>query len=115
MKRAPHLQLLALVLAAACGSPAGDSKDGALIYGSMCAACHGDAGKPSEAMATRLGVRDLTDPAVRTRLTPAHVAEQVRGGSQNKLMPAFDGALTPAQIEAVSAFVASPGFVTPAK
>lgn len=109
------MRAVLLVLLAACGSPAGDSKDGATIYASMCAACHGATGKPSEAMAARLGVRDLTDPAVRSRLTPAHVAQQVRTGSSNKLMPAFDRALTPEQIDAVAEYVASPAFVTPAK
>jgi mono/diheme cytochrome c family protein len=102
-----------LVILVACGSPAGDSVDGSTIYASMCAACHGPTGKPNEAMAARLGVKDLTDPAVRARLTPAHVEQQVRSGSENKLMPSFAGALTPAQIAAVAAFIASPAFVTP--
>jgi mono/diheme cytochrome c family protein len=102
-----------LVLVAACGTPAGDSKDGAQIFATMCATCHGPTGKPDAAMVARLNVRDLTDPTVRRKLTPAHVEQQVRTGSANKLMPSFTGALDEAQIKAVAAFVASPAFVTP--
>lgn len=64
-------------------------------------------------MAAQLKVRDLTDPAWRTKATPSLVAHQVRSGSMNKLMPSFTGALSEAQITAVAAYVASPAFVTP--
>ena len=39
------------------------------------------------------------------------VENQVRNGSQNKLMPAFAGALSDDQISAVAAYVASAGFM----
>ncbi len=102
-----------MVATACSGDPTGGSGDGATVFQSMCASCHGPTGKPSEAMAARLGVRDLTDPALRTKLTVAHVENQVRSGSSNKLMPSFSGALTEEQIKAVAAFVASPKFVAP--
>ena len=70
-------------------------------------------GKPNEAMVARLGVRDLTAPELRAKITPALVAKQVRDGSPNKLMPAFSGVLNDAQIDAVARFVASPQFVAP--
>lgn len=100
--------VVGLVALAGCKDPTRGTSDGREIYQSMCSSCHGQNGKPPEAMISRLGVRDLTDPEVRARLTPAHVAQQVRQGSQNKLMPSFGGALSDAQIEAVSRFVASP-------
>lgn len=101
-----------LVLAAACSTdPTGGSTDGALVFQSMCATCHGPIGRPPEAMVARLGVRDLTDPKLRSTLTAAHVEGQVRSGSNNKLMPSFAGAMTEDQIKAVAAFVASPAFV----
>ncbi len=106
-------RLLLLVLAAAaCKADASDgSVEGARIFETMCASCHGPTGKPTEAMVARLNVRDLTSPELRARVTPALVEKQVRKGSDNKLMPALEGALTDAQIKAVAAFVASPAFL----
>ncbi len=103
---------LALVLfVAAChGDVAGGSVDGARVFQSTCATCHGPTGKPSTVMIERLGVRDLTSPEFRKRVTPALVEAQVRGGSKNKLMPAFEGALSDAQIKALAAYVSSPKF-----
>ncbi len=101
-----------LAFAAACGSdPTGGSVDGETVYQSMCSSCHGPTGKPTAAMAARLSVRDLTDPVVRIKLTPAVVEAQVRNGSTNKLMPSFSGAMTEEQIKAVAAHVASPRFL----
>jgi mono/diheme cytochrome c family protein len=97
---------LLLVLAAACSREvAGGAADGVKVYQEVCASCHGPSGTPSEAMGARLGVKDLNAPDVRERLTHAAVAAQIRNGSPNKLMPAFAGALTEAQIEAVAAYV----------
>ena len=64
-------------------------------------------------MIAQLNVRDLTAPEFRARLTPELVEAQVRNGSQNKLMPAFNEVLSAAQIKAVSAWVADPTFVRP--
>jgi mono/diheme cytochrome c family protein len=64
-------------------------------------------------MRTRLGVRDLTDPDLRARITPGFVEKQVRSGSKNKLMPAFAGVIDDGQITAVAAYVASPQFLAP--
>jgi mono/diheme cytochrome c family protein len=103
-----------LVFVAACEQkPAGGSADGSQIYSSICAACHGPTGKPTDSMIARLNVRDLTSAELRSRVTPELVEKQVRKGSDNKLMPSFEGALTDAQIKAVSAYVASPEFLSP--
>ena len=106
------MKSVVLLLTAACSTdPTGGSGDGAIVFQSMCASCHGLSGKPPGAMVARLGVRDLTDPMVRRTLTAAHVEHQVQSGSKNKLMPSFAGALTAEQIKAVAAYVVSSGFV----
>lgn len=105
--------LLGFVVCACAKQPAGGSTNGAEVYQSICASCHGPKGKPDATMAARLGVRDLTSNELRVRITETLVEQQVRKGSQNKLMPAFEGALSDAQIKAVSQYVASPQFLAP--
>jgi mono/diheme cytochrome c family protein len=102
--------VMLLVLAACSGNAAGGATGGAEVFANACASCHGPSGKPPEAMVAKLAVRDLTSAELRARVTPALVEQQVRKGSKNKLMPAFEGALTDAQIAAVAAYVASPTF-----
>ncbi len=103
--------LLGLWLAACDrGAATTSSTDGAQVYQSICATCHGADGHPTEAMTARLNVRDLSSDELRARVTPALVEAQVRKGSKNKLMPAFEGALTDEQIKAVAQYVASPAF-----
>ncbi|HEY5949173.1 MAG TPA: cytochrome c [Kofleriaceae bacterium] len=103
---------LLLVFVVACDKAgAGSGTDGAQLYQSTCAMCHGPKGKPSEAMVARLNVRDLTSQELRARITPALVEAQIRNGSQNKLMPSFEGALNDEQIKALAAYVASASFL----
>jgi mono/diheme cytochrome c family protein len=102
--------VLAMLGAGCSGEPAGGAQDGAAVFSAMCASCHGPDGRPPEAMIARLAVRDLTAAEFRARVTPGLVEHQVRSGSKNKLMPAFEGALGNAQIKAVAAYVASPQF-----
>lgn len=115
--RAPAV--LAAVLAGLAGmagchsDPAGGTTDGAAVFSMLCASCHGPDGHPPAAMVARLNVRDLTATEFRARVTPALVEQQVRHGSANKLMPAFEGAITDDQIRAVAGFVASPRFGSP--
>src|SRR5262245_28454720 len=104
--------MLVAALAACSGGPSGAS-DGRAVFQLLCATCHGADGRPPAAMVARLGVRDLTAPEFRARVTPALVEHQVRAGSTSKLMPSFEGAISDAQIAAVSAYVASPQFGAP--
>ena len=71
----------------------------------VCASCHGPKGQPPESMAAQLRVRDLTSAEFRQRASVELIANQVRQGSANKLMPAFAGTLSEAQIAAVAAHV----------
>jgi mono/diheme cytochrome c family protein len=98
----------------ACREPVPpNSTDGPAIFAAYCATCHGPDGRPPAAMIARLGVKDLTSPAVRAKATPDFVEQQVRKGSDNKLMPAFESVINGTQIQAVAAWVASSSFVTP--
>jgi mono/diheme cytochrome c family protein len=111
---APRFLLALAVACAACGGDVtGGSVEGAELFGRLCAACHGPDGKPPEAMALRLGVRDLTAPELRARITPALVEQQIWRGSENKLMPSFQYMLSPAQVRALAEHVASPEFLAP--
>ena len=100
-----------LVLIAGCETPA--PVDGAAVYARYCITCHGEAGKPTAQMVAQLNVRDLTAPELRARVTVPLVEHQVRSGSTNRLMPAFAGVLSDAQITAVATHVASPAFLAP--
>ena len=102
-----------VALAGCSRAPSGGPVDGRAVFQLLCATCHGADGRPPAAMTARLGVRDLTAPEFRARATPGLVEQQVRTGSKNKLMPAFEGAIDDAQITAVAAYVASPQFVAP--
>ena len=104
------LSILAACTAACAGDVAGNVTDGAQVFATTCAMCHGSEGKPNEAMVAQLGVADLTAPAERAKITSTFVEHQVRAGSKNKLMPSFAGALRDDQIRAVAAYVASPQF-----
>jgi mono/diheme cytochrome c family protein len=101
--------LLVAVSAAGCAgcdrSVAGGQADGRAVFAEVCARCHGPGGKPSESMRAQLGVRDLTSPEFAARVTRDLVLRQVQRGSDNKLMPAFVGAISDAQIDAVAAYV----------
>jgi mono/diheme cytochrome c family protein len=102
---------VALVVACNRSTP-GDGASGAEVFATYCAMCHGPNGKPSAAMTAQLAVRDLTAPELRAKVSVQLVEDQVRKGSQNKLMPGFEGAISDAQIKAVAAWVASSAFVT---
>jgi mono/diheme cytochrome c family protein len=106
----PLAVALALV---ACSRPVVDATDGSSVFAAYCATCHGPDGRPPAAMAARLGVRDLTAPEWRARATVEVVERQVRKGSENRLMPGFEGAISDAEIKAVAAWVASPAFAAP--
>ena len=108
----PRIALAVLAVGAACsGDATGGSVEGPELFAKLCSPCHGEHGKPTAAMEVRLGVRDLTAPELRARITPELVELQMRRGSKNMLMPSFEGVATDAQIKALAAYVASPGFL----
>ena len=99
-----HSRALVLAVLAGCsGEVAGGRADGPAVFAEACARCHGDGGKPSPSLASQLGVKDLTV----TELDRERVEQQIRHGSENKIMPAFAGVLRDDQIAAVADYVLS--------
>jgi mono/diheme cytochrome c family protein len=94
---------LALLLGSGgCERPLGkDDVDGARIFKTACSRCHGEEGVPNPSMVARIGVKPLNSDRVADELTDADIRKQVLKGSSNKQMPAFAGALTDPQIQAV--------------
>ena len=102
-----------LVVAAACAActSTADLKDGRQVYDMVCVTCHGPTGTPDATMVAKLGVKDLRAPELRAKITTYMVENQVKHGSKNKQMPAFEGALSDVQIKAVADYVSSPAFL----
>ncbi len=57
------------------------AEDGAAIYKSKCAMCHGPTGTPSAGMAKMLGVKPVSDPSMKG-LTDAQIETAVKNGSR---------------------------------
>jgi mono/diheme cytochrome c family protein len=103
-----YVLALGVLALGACNSQVADGQaDGAKVFEGACARCHGPNGRPDPGMVAKLGVKDLTQPALQARLSDADIRQQILKGSKNKQMPSFDGALTEPQIDAVIAHVRS--------
>lgn len=101
---------LALVGLAACSQEvAGGRADGPAVFAEVCARCHGPGGVPSPAMVAQLGVKDLTADHAQRQMTDEQIRQQILRGSDNRRMPAFQGALSDAQVDALVAYVRSLG------
>ena len=83
-------------------TPGWSQGDGATLFKSKCAACHGPDGKAETTMGKTLKIRDLGSPAVQNQ-SDAQLTEIVTKG-KNK-MPAFDGKLSKEQIAGLVAYV----------
>jgi len=106
MVRAPAVGLvvLAVGVAGCSGRIDAGETDGHVLFEQSCAPCHGPSGKPTPDGISK-GVRDLTSPEFRARVSRELVIHQVEHGSPNKGMPPFAGALTPQQIDAIARYV----------
>lgn len=87
------------------GKVADGSTDGAEIFKDACARCHGGDGVPTKGMAARTGVKPLTSERVIHQMSDDDLRQQILKGSRSKTMPAFQGALTDEQVDAVIAYV----------
>ena len=82
------------------GKVAGGSVDGTKIYQDACARCHGPEGVPTPGMQARAGVKPLTSERVKA-MSDEDIFAQIRNGSKNRMMPAFQGALSDPQMKAL--------------
>jgi mono/diheme cytochrome c family protein len=76
--------VLALVMSFA-GAVSFAQSGGEATYKSKCAMCHGATGTPSAAMASAMGIKPVSDPAIKA-LTLAQVEATVKNG-KGKMKP----------------------------
>ena len=76
------------------------AEDGAALYKSKCAMCHGATGTPSAGMAKSMGIKPVSDPSIQA-LTVAQITATVKNGKGK--MHAVAG-LTDPQVSAVAAY-----------
>ena len=102
MKKTLIVLTLCILVAAPAAFAGGSGSDGAAIYKSKCAMCHGPDGAGQTTMGKNLKLRDLRSAEVQKQ-TDAELAKWIADGKGK--MPAYKGKLTPADIDAVVAFI----------
>jgi cytochrome c6 len=95
-----QLTLVALVV---CAGILTFAQDGAALYKTKCAMCHGATGTPSPGMAKAMGVLPVSDPAIKA-LTVDQIAAAVKNG-KGKMKPV--AGLSDADVKSVSAYFKS--------
>ncbi len=108
MARTGLLAVLCLALGAAGAALAQGDAQGAQVYRSRCALCHGRAGDGRGAGAAGLTPRpaDFTRPELWARATPDALATTVRQGRPGTPMPPFAD-LSDDDLQAVVAYLAT--------
>jgi mono/diheme cytochrome c family protein len=74
---------------------------GEAIYKAKCQSCHGAEGTPNPGIAKMMGVKPVSDPAVKSQTEAQMIAVTTNGKGK---MPAFKGKLTDAEIKASVAY-----------
>jgi cytochrome c6 len=95
-----QIALAAVVLMASAMSFA---QDGAATYKAKCAMCHGPTGTPSAGMASAMGIKPVSDPAMKG-LSVDQVAATVKNG-KGKMKPV--AGLSDSDVKAVAAYFKS--------
>jgi cytochrome c551 len=101
MKKVTTILTLCILIAAPSAF-AGGGSDGAAIYKTKCAMCHGPDGAGQTTMGKNLKVRALGSADVQKQ-TDAALTKWIADGKGK--MPAYKGKLTPLDIDAVVAFI----------
>ena len=100
MKKIPLLVLALLI--AAPSAFAGGSPDGAALYKSKCAMCHGADGAGQTPMGKNMKLRDLRSADVQKQ-TDAELAKWIADGKGK--MPAYKSKMSADEINALVAFI----------
>ena len=77
--------------------------DGAAIYKAKCAMCHGPTGTPSAGMAKAMGIKPVSDPAIKA-LSVEQISTAVKSG-KGKMKPI--AGLSDADVKSVATFFKS--------
>jgi cytochrome c6 len=109
-RRAPGL-VLALVLGVGvglvgCQPGPKSSRDGAVLFDTSCAQCHGHDGRGAPAF-KGLGVPDFTDAALQQKRSDADLTKVIQDGPASRKMPPWRGVYSDEQIRALVAHVRS--------
>ena len=102
MKRTLTVLTLCILIAAPSAFAGGSGSDGAAIYKAKCAMCHGPDGAGQTTMGKNMKLRDLRSADVQKQ-TDAELLKWIADGKGK--MPAYKGKLTPADIDALVAFI----------
>jgi mono/diheme cytochrome c family protein len=88
--------LSALAIAFSLSGALGFAQNGQAIYKTKCQSCHGPAGIPNPGIAKMMGVKPVTDPAVK-KATEAEMIKATENG-MGKMQP-FKGKISDADIK----------------
>jgi cytochrome c6 len=102
MKKALTVLTLCILIAAPSAFAGGRGSDGAAAYKAKCAMCHGADGAGQTPMGKNMKLRALGSAEVQKQ-TDAELVKWIADGKGK--MPAYKGKLTPADIDAVVAFI----------
>ncbi len=81
-----------------------DPPDGAAVFHTRCAPCHGESGKTDTESARALKVRPLTDDATLAQMNPAALVEAIRENPKHQGVAALVG-ISEAELRATAAVV----------
>jgi cytochrome c6 len=97
------MKRLVVALAVLAFASVAAAADGAAIYKSKCAVCHGPDGKGQNPMGKKLGVQDLAA----SKMSEAEIVKIVNEGKKGEkgAMTPFKGRLTDEEIAAVAKYV----------
>jgi cytochrome c551 len=102
MKKTLTILTLCILIAAPSAFAGGSGADGAAVYKAKCAMCHGADGAGQTPMGKNMKLRALGSAEVQKQ-TDAELVKWIADGKGK--MPAYKGKLTPADIDALVAFI----------